>query len=342
MQVYLLTPSGAELHLDEELPDLLAGDDGVVWVDIPSCSPPAKRVLSEVFRFHPIAIRDCVERNHVSKVHVYPDHVFTVLHSPHVGRSGHVHYIELDLLIGRNYLVTVHGPLNPKVSADVAQMDTGAVLHRIKQGHLHPQTSFHLAYAIVSSLIRREVDLVAELARESGRLEQRVTLKEVREDPEAFLEELFSAWYELLAVRTMAMHASATFGRMTRLTQLLPEGAPQLVADLVDQFDRVASMADSQKEFLHGVIEFYQTRTDTHRTIAAEELTATAVQQNQDMRKITAWVAIIAAPTAVTGFFGQNVPYPGFGQPIGFLMSTAVIVVIAVALYVVFKHKNWL
>jgi Mg2+ and Co2+ transporter CorA len=104
----------------------------------------------------------------------------------------------------------------------------------------------------------------------------------------------------------------------------------------------VRSMAEGQREFVHGVIEFYQTRTSTHMTIAAESLATTSFEQNDQMRKITAWVAIVAVPTAVTGFFGQNVPYPGFGERIGFVISTVIIVIAAVALYAVFKAKKWL
>ena len=94
--------------------------DAVVWVDIPDCDQQAVDVLSGVFGFHPIAVRDCVERNHVSKVHIYPEYVFSVLHAPKVGKRGHVHYVELDQFVGRNYLVTVHGPLNPAVPPEVA------------------------------------------------------------------------------------------------------------------------------------------------------------------------------------------------------------------------------
>ena len=71
-------------------------------------------------------------------------------------------------------------------------------------------------------------------------------------------------------------------------------------------------------------------------------MTRVGVQQNDDMRKITAWVAIVAVPTAVTGFFGQNVPYPGYGTHAGFAASVVLMLVIASALYVIFKHKNWL
>ena len=64
-------------------------------------------------------------------------------------------------------------------------------------------------------------------------------------------------------------------------------------------------------------------------TMAAEKSASTAIQQNEDMRRITAWVAIVAVPTAVTGFFGQNVPYPGFGTTAGFIASVLIIVVLA-------------
>jgi len=90
------------------------------------------------------------------------------------------------------------------------------------------------------------------------------------------------------------------------------------------------------------VIEFYQTRTSTHLTLAAEKAASTAAQQNDDMRRITAWVAIFAVPTAVTGFFGQNVSFPGVGSRQDFVVSVLLIVVFAAILYGVFKRKEWL
>jgi magnesium transporter len=342
ISVLLVCEAGVERHDVEELPQLLERRDAVVWVDIPVCDQPAVEVLSGVFGFHPIAVRDCVERNHVSKVHIYPEYVFSVLHAPKVGKRGHVHYVELDQFVGPNYLVTVHGPLNPKVAPEAAFLDTKALLRRLEAKQLRNASPFELSYGIVASMIRRESDLIADLAKESGLLEQRVMLGEDLEDPEAFLEELFQAWYVLLAVRTMATHSSATYGRMARLVRFLPDAAPPLFADIADQFEVIQTMADGQREFLHGVIDFYQTRTSTHMTIAAEKSASTGVQQNEDMRKITAWVAIVAVPTAVTGFFGQNVPYPGFGTTEGFIASMLTMIILAVVLFIVFKRKDWL
>ncbi len=342
MDTYLVTEQGLERHPPTELKRLLQRDDAVVWVDIPHCRHEDAQVLSELFGFHDLAVRDCLSRNHVSKVHTYDDHVFTVLHAPEVGARGHVHYIELDQFLGPNYLVTVHGPLNPAVDPKVAYLDTEAVRHRIESGHLQPRTPLDLCAAIITSMARREIDLIAELAEECGHLEQRLMLGEVTADKEGFLEELFKVWYELLAIRTIAVHSSATYDRVARMARFVPEPERTLIADLADRFDMVASMAEGQREFLHGVIEFFQTRTSTHMTIAAEELAKTSVRQNDDMRKITAWVAIVAVPTGVTGFFGQNVPYPGFGDRNGFIASTLIIIALAGALFLLFKHKRWL
>jgi magnesium transporter len=342
MEVLVLCDGGVERHEVDELPGLLKREDALVWVDIPVCDPAASHVLSDVFGFHSYAVRDCVERNHVSKFHVYADSVFTVLHAPQVGRRGHVHYVELDQFVGHNFLVTVHGPLNPAVDPEVALLDTRAVLRRVERGSLIPGSPFELSHAIVTAMSRREIDLIAKLAQESGRLEQRVMLSEERDDPEAFLEELFQIWYELLAVRTMAVHSGATYTRLIKQARAVPETASPLLSDLVDEFELVKSMADGQREFLHGVIEFYQTRTSTHTTLAAELAASAGVQQNDDMRRITAWVAIVAVPTAVTGFFGQNVPYPGFGTRTGVFASVTIMLILAVALYAIFRHKKWL
>ena len=63
---------------------------------------------------------------------------------------------------------------------------------------------------------------------------------------------------------------------------------------------------------------------------------------NQVMKQVTSWAAIIAVPTAVTGFYGMNVPYPGAQTHWGFLTSIAVLVTGAITLYVIFKKRDWL
>jgi Mg2+ and Co2+ transporter CorA len=103
---------------------------------------------------------------------------------------------------------------------------------------------------------------------------------------------MFRARHGLLAVRTMAALSAEIYGRMSALGRALPISAKPLVADLVDQFERVQRIADGEKDYLQGVIEFYQTRTDTKMTIAAERL---------------AVIAALTLPiTAVSSVLGMN------------------------------------
>ena len=154
MDVYLITDTRVEQRTVGELPDLLEDRPGLVWVDIAKVDAEAHRVLSEVFRFHPLAIQDCENRNHVPKVHVYPDHVFVALHSPELGKGGHVHHLELDQFVGPGYLVTVHGPLDPEVIPELAFRETEAVRKRIEAGRFQPRQSYELSHAIVSTIGR--------------------------------------------------------------------------------------------------------------------------------------------------------------------------------------------
>ncbi len=106
----MVTPTGVQPRADGELAALLRGPN-LVWVDVPAWDDEAAAALVEPLGLHAGAVRECAERNPLPKVHIYPDHVFVVLHAPEAGTHGHVHYIELDQFIGPNWLVTVHGPL---------------------------------------------------------------------------------------------------------------------------------------------------------------------------------------------------------------------------------------
>jgi magnesium transporter len=292
MDVWLIADGSVEQRPAEELEMLVALQEGLVWVDIADCDEEAVRVLSEVFGFHRLAVRDCVERNQVAKVHAYSDHVFIVLHAPERGRGGTVHHVELDQFIGPGFLVTVHGPLDPALAPEVALRETHAVRQRVESGRLRPSTSFELSYAIVSAVARHQESFVAMLAREAGLLEQRLMGDEI-DDPERFLEELFRARHELLVVRTMATLSREIYGRMVSLERFVPGASQSMVVDLADQFARVNGLAEGQRDFLDGVIEFYQTRTNTKMTIAAERL---------------AVIAAVTLPiTALSSIYGMNV-----------------------------------
>ena len=326
MDVRLIRASGVQRHPVEDLRGLLDAQDGIVWVDIPHCDEPAVRVLSEVFGFHPLAVHDCVERNAVPKLQVYADHVLFVLHTPERGESGHVHYVELDQLVGTRYLVTVHGPLNPAVDPQVALLETEAVARRLEAGRLRPATSYALSYAVSTAVANRMRDSLATLTTEGWQLERRVTSAAQVGDAELFLEEMFRNRHGLLALRTMCALSREVFGRMATV-RAYGDAGQQVLEDAVDQFTRVGTMADGQREYLQGVIEFQQARTNTKIAIAAERL---------------AVIAAVTLPiTALSSVLGMNIIVNDATDPVLLTGVVAVMAMMSTTLLVWSKRKGW-
>jgi magnesium transporter len=275
MKLRWIDSEGVSVRELAELPALRKRSDGFLWLDIPEWSDAAESILANEFHFHPMAIAESKTRNHVPRVHVYPDHFFIVVHTPEIGAGGHVHYLELDQFVGKHFLVTVHGPISPKVPLEAALRETSLVGTRMESGRLRPTSPFALTYAIVSTIARLEAEMVAEIAGEVGLLEQEV-MSEADKDPHAFLSELFTARHELLTIKTMAEQGSEIYRRAIRLTRFAPPEGLELMKDVLDQYETVTHISDSQLLFLIGVTEFYRARTDTKMTIAAERLAVIA------------------------------------------------------------------
>jgi magnesium transporter len=326
MEVRFVSTAGVDTHAATDLPVLLARTDGLVWVDLPEWNDQAEQVLTGTFGFHPLAVRDCANRNQVPKIHRYDDHLFLVLHAPQPGAGGHVHYIELDQFIGERYLVTVHGPLNPAVDPSAAKVEVDAVLGRLASGKLKPHRAFELSYALLTALTARLRTYTAELTKDVWALEQRVTGGHLG-DPETFLDEMFRARHGLLTVSTMSALSREVYGRMVTIAAFGQGPGQLLLEDAVDQFHHLSVMADSQKAYLHGTIEFYQARTNTKMTVAAERL---------------AVIAAVTLPiTALSSVLGMNLIVNEQTHWIALVVTLAVMLAMSTMLLVWAKRKGW-
>ncbi len=326
MEVRFVSPAGVESCDAADLPALLARTDGLVWVDIPEWNDEAEQTLTTTFGFHRLAIRDSANRNQVPKIHRYDDHLFLVLHAPQPGAGGHVHYVELDQFIGDRYLVTVHGPLNPAVDQSAAMVEVDAVLGRLMSGKLKPDKACELSYALLTALTGRLRTYAAELTKDVWQLEQRVTGGHLG-DPEEFLDEMFRARHGLLTVSTMSALSREVYGRMVTIVAFGPGPGQLLLQDAVDQFQHLSVMADSQKAYLQGTIEFYQARTNTKMTVAAERL---------------AVIAAVTLPiTALSSVLGMNVIVNQQTHWIALTVLLAVMLAMSTTLLIWAKRKGW-
>jgi len=136
---------------------------------------------------------------------------------------------------------------------------------------------------------------------------------------------------------------------MTTLARISPEGN-RLVVDIADQFDRVRSVADGEREYLQGVIEFYRTVLTLHTTLVGQaqseevqHLTQASYAQNEEIKKISAWAAIFFAPTLVGTVYGMNFDHmPELHWIAGYPYALIVMVLASAALYMAFKRRGWL
>ena len=305
---------------------LLKLDNAVIWVDIPECSAAAIVLLTDIFGLHPLAVRDCMERNRVPRVRIYPHQQLLILHGPERGPQGHVHYIEIDQIIGDRYIITVHGPLNPAVDPELALRETEAVRRRLLAGKFKPDSPYELSHAIVSRMAHRLEEFIEELTHDVWKLEQRVTGGHMG-NPEEFLEELFQARHGLLAARTMGALGSEVYGRIGALPDRVSADDLPLVADLVDQLNRIRGLADGEREYLQGVIEYYRTRADTKMTIAAERL---------------AVIAVVTLPiTALSSIYGMNIIVNEHTHIPQLIVILSIMTVMSVLLLTWAKRRGW-
>jgi magnesium transporter len=274
MNVRFVDASGVHEQLSDDVVTLLCREDGFVWVDVPSWDDEAAGLLQGL-GCHPMVIEACQRRNHVPTVHTYDDHDFVTTLSPLLGHAGHVHLLELDQILGRNFLVTVHGPLNPIVELDEALAETEGVMLRIKSGRFRPTSPAEMSYAITSAVARRQRGLISQVAEKLPGLEQQVMDSQLTQ-PEELLERMFLIRHELITTRTMASQCCDVWSRLASLGRLADDAERAYARDLSDQFQRVRSIADGEAQFLFGVIELYQTKVNTKMTVAMERLAVIA------------------------------------------------------------------
>ena len=292
MALRYLTTTGVEVGTSEDFEQWRKRSDGFLWADFPACDDETADLLRDQFGFHPQAVATCRRRIHLPTFHGYRDHWFVVVHRPLLGSIGHVHLLQIEFFIGPDYLVTLHGPYNPEVEPAAVGRDTAMARERLDSGRFLPSSPSALAHGILGALSREIRDDIGTIASRVAELEQHVMTDDLRR-PEELLEQMFLMRHELVTVRTMASNTHEIFERMSTVvgTPVLDDRA--LFADLSDRFSRLRTIGDGERDFLAGVIDYYQTRTGTKMMIAMERLAVLA--------------AVTLPVTAVASVVGMNV-----------------------------------
>jgi magnesium transporter len=302
----------------EDLSEYLDQEDCIVWADL--TAPDEKRLaaLGEELSLDKLAIEDAVAHHERPKASRYATHTFLSAYALKLNReSGDLTSIQVSAFVLKNGFVTVH-PEGFDVDSMVHTWDENIDLcqYGVKA----------LAYGMLDLLVDGHFETVQALDDEIEGLEDLLFDDKAR--TQIVQRRTFAIRKSLVHARRVSLPMREVVNTITRRDSHLNEGLRPYFEDLYDHVLRAAEWTESLRDMVSSVFE--------------TNLSLQDARLNTIMKKLTAWAAIIAIPTAVTGFYGQNVPYPGFAQHSGFITSSAIMVVLVGLLYLMFKRKDWL
>ena len=309
---------GSDLEL--EALRLVRGDKGLIlWVDLDNpTDEEIKNILEGVFQFHPLAIEDCVTPSSLPKIEDYEDYLFMVTHAVDFSRQDKFASTELDLFLGKEFLVTFHRTPLRSVSTLSDRL--------AKNAGPGPRGPDRLAHSLLDLLVDNYAPMLAELHGELEEIEEIVL-------GQASDKKLVG---ELLQVR----------GDFTKLRQIV---RPQ--RDVIDRLARGdskmirASLLPYYRDLRDNLARLEETVTSYHeRLMLAFDiyLNKAAFEANEGIKFLTALTAVTLPAVMVGGWYGMNFEHmPELRSPHGYLFASGFTLVSTVLMAVYLKKKKW-
>jgi magnesium transporter len=294
--------------------------DTIVWVDF--CAPTGEQLneLADELGLHELAVEDALERDQRPKLDVYASHQFLSCHAVRVDAHGAgLDNTEIHAFINARWLITVRSDEGFSMAPVARRWDRSPDL----VGH---GVGF-LLYGLLDVIVDGYFDTIQAFDDYYEAISERI----FSERPLAPAQE--RDWFNMRRA-LVRFHRFVVPMRET-LSALMRREHGTVSAELYPWYQDVY-------DHILRVNESTEALRDLVATIAETNLSLRGLRQNQIMKKVTSWAAIIAVPTLVTGYYGMNVPYPGSQQPSGVVASAALIVILSAGLYALFRWRDWL
>lgn len=294
----------------------LSDPKATVWIDMTGPSEAEIKALGEQFHFHPLSLEDVLRKGQRPKIEVYPTYYFMVfydLDAPQPGLPIQTH--ELDIFLGRNYVVTVHAEPLAEIDevwerwqrrADVIGSDVGALL-----------------YVLVDNLVDEYFPILDQLADRIEDVEQHI----FEEFDKEALEDIFGLKKDLLALRRIISPERDVLNVLLRRDPPIVSAETGLfLQDVYDHILRITDSLDTYRDLLSSALDAY--------------LSVQSNNLNEVMRRLTVISTIFLPLTFLTGFFGMNFSHLPFDSPTLLWVSLAIMVVVPVAMLVYFRRRG--
>ncbi|MGW2522999.1 magnesium and cobalt transport protein CorA [Streptomyces sp. NPDC001617] len=319
--------------LAETFRELREEPSGMAWIGLARPTEAELLSLADEFDLHPLSVEDAMEAHQRPKLERYGDTLFVVLRAArYLDAPEEVDFGELHVFLGPDFVITVrHG----------AAPDLSAVRHRMEEAPellgLGPEA---VLYAILDAVVDGYAPVVSGVQNDIDEIETEV----FRGDPE-----VSRRIYELS--REMVEFQRATRPLVGMLHSLMAgfakyetdEELQRYLRDVADHVTHTSERVDGFRQALTEILTVNATLVTQQQNAEMRALAEAGFEQNEEIKRISSWAAILFAPTLVGTIYGMNFTHmPELHWVLGYPFAIALMAGVCVSLYVIFKRRDWL
>jgi len=305
----------------------------MAWIGLYRPAETQLLAVAEEFGLHELAVEDAIVAHQRPKLERYGDTLFVVLRAArYLDEVEEVEFGEIHLFVGANFVLTVRHSQAPDLAAVRRRMESDPDLLR-----LGPEA---VLYAILDGVVDGYAPVVAGLQNDIDEIETEV----FRGDPK-----VSRRIYELS--REVIEFQRATSPLLAMLTGLMAgfekyetdEELQRYLRDVADHATTVAERVDGFRQMLADILTVNATLVSQAQNEEIKNLTEASYDQNEEIKKVSAWAAILFAPTLIGTVYGMNFAHmPELRWVFGYPFALALMLVVSLTLYVIFKRRGWL
>jgi magnesium transporter len=303
-----------------DVSEYLEEPDTLVWVDF--CRPTKEQLdeLAGELGLHELAVEDALGPHQRPKLDHYETHLFLSCQSVRVNpeRDG-LDEIEIDAFINSRWLITVRKDPGFAIEPVLSRWD--------RSPDLAAYGVSYLLYGLLDVVIDDYFGTVQAFDEFYDQISEGIFLERPLDPSEQ--RHWFQMRQALVKFHRLAVPMREAVSALMRHQETaVSKDMYPYYQDVYDHILRVSEASDALRDLVSTIVETNISLRD--------------YRQNQIVKKVTSWAAIIAVPTLITGYYGMNVPYPGSGQPSGVIISTTLLVLLSGGLYLLFRQRDWL
>jgi magnesium transporter len=295
----------------------------LVWVDLIRPEREALKTLQKKYRFHDLDIDDCLSKREQAKVEIHPEHLFLIFKFPVYNKRTHLFQTEeLNLFLGKNYIITVHrGKL--KLVENIFQ-EAGKGLKQRKE--LLGEGTGKFLWLLLKRLFHEIFPMIDKMSAQIRQMERELFEENIIQNR---LASILILKRNLINLRRILLPQRTVITTLEReKVQFLPENINIFFDDILDKIEKLIETTGALQELVESLRE-------TNETMLTHSL-------NNTIKVLTVFSAVMLPLTFVTGFFGMNVPIPYENNPAVFWWILGGMGLVGLFLYLFFKWRKWI